>query len=367
MDPKSCSDSNNIAYADYHTLIALLKNLKEAMNTLRQATMDDAHEGYGAIMYTPPEDSLHPEVRHCHPWLELPRFHSDFTSHEMALLGVENIWFDDRANSRRTFDFPGIVACSQSTIDAVGSLNIAKNEFKSYVLALKEKYSELTDNLLEEELLLEHNQWDSLNTVKKIFQKAQIARISIKHVYRNVQTITGGELMRAKPYYNPKQTTRTRTVEKQISILEKTANTKIKKGEAVSQTLMETIESLKTLDAHMEISERHDPYEVITLNYKIRKPDSHKGTWLKLYAQLPVFYLGKPSIALEPLVDFSSLAYPFDEREKDRKAKTHRADRVWWNEEPFSKAFNIYLPMPDRELKKKIREEKILLNANQEQ
>ncbi|WP_045861721.1 hypothetical protein [Teredinibacter purpureus] len=363
MDPNTSSENRVIDYADYYQLIAVLQKLKEAMANVRRSTLQDAEKGYPAITYIPPIDTLHEEVRYCHPWLELGSFNTSFKEHEIALLGIENVWFDDRANSRRTFDFPGLIICSQSTIDEVKHLNDAKNEFKSCVLALKEKYSDLTDTDVEEELFYREREWAALDSVKKVFQKAQIARILIKHVYRNVHTITGGKLLRAKPYYNPKQTTRARTVEKQIALLEKKAKAKTKEGEPVSQKLIETIEALKELDPTIEISERHEPYEVITLNYKILPPDSDKGTWSKLYAQLPVFCLGEPSTKLESLVDFSSLATPYDKRESDRKEKSHRADKVWWNEEPFSDAFNLYLPLPDREQKKKDREEKKQLKA----
>lgn len=366
MDPNTSSENRVIDYADYYQLIAVLQKLKEAMANVRRSTLQDADKGYPAITYIPPIDTLHEEVRYCHPWLELGSFNTSFKEHEIALLGIENIWFDDRANSRRTFDFPGIIVCSQSTIDEVKHLNDAKNEFKSCVLALKEKYSDLTDTDVEEELFYREREWAALDSVKKVFQKAQIARILIKHVYRNVHTITGGKLLRAKPYYNPKQTTRARTVEKQIALLEKKAKTKAKQGESASQKLIETIEALKELDPTTEISERHEPYEVITLNYKFQPPSSEKGTWSKLYAQLPVFCLGEPSIKLASLVDFSSLATPYDKRESDRIKKSRRAEKVWWNEEPFSDAFNLYLPLPDREQKKKDRAEKKQLKAKLE-
>ena len=358
METKQNATERPVDYADYHQLINRLQELKSALAALRRATLLDAEAGYPALVYVPPAETLHPEVRFCHPWHEVEAFQTSFKNHELALLGVENIWFDDRANSRRTFDFPGVVICSQATIEQVELVNQAKTDFKDCVLALKEKYADLTDSNVEEELFYREKEWATIDSVKKAFQKAQIARICVKQVYRHIQTICDGELLRAKPYYNPKEITRVRTVKKQLTLLDKKAKAKIKQGETPSQALINAIEQLREMDQGAEIAERHEPYEVITLNYKVKTPGSDGAKWKQLYGQLPVFCAGSPTTELTSLIDFDSLSKSHKDREEARQQKAARVDQVWWEDTPFNDAFNLYRPLPERAEKKKEREAK---------
>ena len=216
-----------IPYEDVYSLKHLLEALESALTELHQATYEDAALGYPAIVHRVIPEALHPDERFCHPWYaEDLKLRTDHPEHEQALLGIQDIWFDDRANPRRTFDFPGLILCRPITLQRVDAVNDAKNAFKARVLALKAKYRQLTDSDIEEELRMREGEWNSLESVKKAFNIAGLARICIKQVYRKIPTIREPGLIRAKYYHNPKRPSRPRTVAEQLDKFRK----KVKKG-----------------------------------------------------------------------------------------------------------------------------------------
>ncbi len=92
-------DRQPIPYEDVYSLKQLLDALKSSLNSLSDATYADAAKGYGARVHRMPAEALHPDERNCHPWLvEQREPYTGYPEHEAAVLGLQNIWFDDRAN-----------------------------------------------------------------------------------------------------------------------------------------------------------------------------------------------------------------------------------------------------------------------------
>jgi hypothetical protein len=328
-----------IPYQDVYSLKHLLEALQSSLSELRQATYDDADHGHPAIIHRMLPEALHPDERYCHPWgagnLALRTEHQ---KHEQALIGIEDIWFNDQANPRRTFDYPGLIISRPSTLKIVNTVNNAKDDFKEGVLALKAKYRDLTDSDIEEELRMREGEWASLETVKQAFNKAGLARICIKQVYRKIPTIQTLGLLRAKYYHNPKRPSRPRTVAEQLEKF----HMKVKKG-AQTQDIIDAIKVLKEMDPNQPISERQDSNEVITVNFKTPDHSTDSGAkWRQVTGVLPIYCVGNPALDLEKLVDFTSLDKPYEERNSNKKCP--RKAQVSWSEQPFLPAFRLYLP-----------------------
>lgn len=328
-----------IPYQDVYSLKHLLEALQSALTNLRHATYEDAALGYSAIVHRMIPEALHPDERYCHPWHAANlKLRTEHPKHEQAVLGIEDIWFNDQANPRRTFDYPGLILCRPGTLQLVDAVNTAKDEFKAGVLALKAKYRELTDSDIEEELRMREGEWASLESVKQAFNKAGLARICIKQVYRKIPSIREPGLLRAKYYHNPKRPSRPRTVANQLERFHK----KVKKGEH-TQDIIDAIEVLKGMDPNQLISERQDSNEVITVNFKVPDPSADNGAkWSQVTGVLPIYCVGDPSLDLETLIDFSSLDKTYEERNGDKKGS--RKGQVSWSELAFLPAFRLYLP-----------------------
>ena len=164
--------NKQIPFQDISRLKGFLSKLQQAQSSLRYATLIDAENNYRAYVYRPTKDPLAAEqVKQAwHPWShESPGFYTSFLQHELALLGIDAIWFDNVADSRSTYDFPGVVSCSEKTLALVECVNIAKSEFRTGVIELKKKYKglNLTDNQIEENLAFRTGEWTALEHVKK--------------------------------------------------------------------------------------------------------------------------------------------------------------------------------------------------------
>jgi hypothetical protein len=333
-----------IPYEDVFSLKQLLQNVQDAITTLKQASYKEADKGYSAVIHLMPLDAMHPDERYCHPWYNTAlKLFTSYEDLERALIGISDIWFDDAANPRRTFDFPGIILCSHETLSLVDAVNDAKSSFKQRVLELKAKYKDLTDSDIESELLMREGEWTSLETVKQAFNQAGLARICTKQVYRKIPSIKEPGLLRAKYYHNPKRPSRPRTVAQQLEKF----HAKVKKGET-TQDLIEAIEVLKNMDPTIVISERQNSNEIITVNIKLADTSSNKGStkWTQVTGVLPVFCLGEPSFDVKQIVDFTSLDIPFDIRNSDKK-RPSRKGQISWSATPFLPAFRLYLSSKD--------------------
>lgn len=333
-------DIQPIPYQDVYSLKHLLDALQTALANLQHATYEDAAQGYSSIVHHIVSEAMHPEERDCHPW------HADrnvkivhqYPEHDIALKGVRDIWFNDAANPNRTFDFPGVILCRPSTLQLVELVNSAKDAVKAGVLALKAKYRDLTNSDIEEGLRIRECEWASLVAVKKTFNKAGLARICIKQVYRKIPTITELGLVRAKYYHNPKRPSRPRTVADQLERF----NKMVKKGET-TQSIIDAIHVLSDMNPQQLITERQDSNEVITVNYKVPDSLSNNGyKWSQLTGVLPIYCLGGPSWELDELVDFTSLDIPYEIRNEKGRA---RKGQLSWSETSFLPAFRLYLPV----------------------
>ncbi len=333
-----------IAYEDVYSLKHLLNALKSSLNSLSDATYNDAANGYAALVHRMPADTLHPDERRCHPWqVDERKLYTDYPDHETAVSAIQNIWFDDRANAQRTFDFPGMIFCPPATLEQVDTVNHAKDDFKKRVLALKAKYRQLTDRDIEKELGERKGEWGALNSVKQALTKAGLARICIKQVYRKIPTIREPGLLRAKYYHNPKRPSRPRTVAEQLEIFHQ----KVKRGET-TQNIINAIGVLSNMDPRQQITERQDSNDVITVNIKLPAPSANNGTkWSQVTGVLPIYCVGEPYCELQNLVDFNSLDIPFEERNSEKK-KCVRKEQTTWSTTSFLPAFRLYLPAEPR-------------------
>lgn len=332
-------DKQPIPYQDVYSLKHQLERLNSSLSALYHATFEDAVLGYSALIHRMVPEALHPDERICHPWYaDNLILTSEYPQHEQAFLGIRDIWFDDRANPKRTLDFPGLILCRSTTLPLVDAVNAAKDEFKAAVLALKAKYRQLTDSDIEEGLRLREGEWSSLENVKQAFNQAGMARICIKQVYRKIPVIREPGLLRAKYYHNPKRPSRPRTVAEQLEKFQK----RVKKGET-TQDMIDAIEVLKGMDPMQMISERQDSNEVVTVNFKLPEPAANNGTkWDQVTGVLPIYCLGDPSWELDNLVDFTSLDIPYETRNSEKKGA--RKAQVSWAETSFLPAFRLYLP-----------------------
>ncbi len=207
------------------------------------------------------------------------------------------------------------------------------------MLALKAKYRQLTDRDIENELGERDGEWAALDSVKRAFTAAGLARICIKQVYRKIPAIRAAGLQRAKYYHNPKRPSRPRTVAEQLEIFHK----KVKKGEA-TQDIIEAIAVLNDMDPGQQITERQDSNDIITVNVKRADPAADNGaSWSQVTGVLPIYCLGDPSCDLERLVDFSSLDIPFESRNSEKKRRA-RTGQTSWSANAFLPAFRLYLP-----------------------
>lgn len=326
-----------IPYETIYTLRDLLSALETAMSSLKQSTYKDAGMGYPAISHVMPINAMHPEVRHCHPWLsDRESLNGGHPHHEMAIMAIHDIWFNDGANPTRTLDYPCLVICSEETLCYAQAVNAAKEDFKKKVLEIKSEYRKLTDNDVADNLSFREGEWGSEMSVKQAFNQAGITRICIKQVYRKIPLITDVGLLRAKYYHNPKQPSRKRTIAQQLEIF----STKVEKGIA-PDSMIAAIEVLNGMDKDQVISERQAVNEVMTTNYKIKSGTSAR--WKQVTSVLPIFCIGDASYPLDSLVDFTSLDIDYDERNDRNESPTHKPQDSW-SRTSFLPAFRLFLP-----------------------
>lgn len=92
------------------------------------------------------------------------------------------LWYEDSQDGRETLTCPGIVGASPATLDAARTCNIAKDEFKSAVLALKalnraETHAAMADL---------HRRWES---VAVAMRRMGAARLNLKQAYRHIPVL----------------------------------------------------------------------------------------------------------------------------------------------------------------------------------
>lgn len=92
------------------------------------------------------------------------------------------LWYEDSQDGRETLTCPGIVGASPATLEAARSCNIAKDEFKAAVLALKvlgrvETHTAMADL---------HRRWES---VAVAMRRMGAARLNLKQAYRHIPAL----------------------------------------------------------------------------------------------------------------------------------------------------------------------------------
>ncbi len=89
------------------------------------------------------------------------------------------LWYEDSQDGRETWTCPGIVGASPATLDAALACNVAKDEFKASVLALK-VLGRIGINSAMADL---HRRWE---TVAEAMRRMGAARLNLKQAYRHI-------------------------------------------------------------------------------------------------------------------------------------------------------------------------------------
>lgn len=327
----------DVAEKDVRTLIASLAQLEQSLRELRRATMCDADRGYQALVFKGLPETLHPDDRAEHPWYnkKRPIIMVSYHQHELVLAGIEAIWFTDREDSRRTYDFPSLVISSMKTLDAVKKVNLAKQQFKSLVVSLKKIYRGLSDADIESALSPRGQERAMLSSVHTAFLKAGLARICVKQVYRPIHYNSTLGLVRAKYYRKPVKPGRQRTVSKQLETFKKQR----KKGDE-SEALLNAIQLLNTMPGDQIIRQSQNSSDIITINYKIPSvAKENKYHWSQATGVLPFFSIGQPIDDVSEFVDFTAL----DTLYKERALSTQKSTRTSkWETKAFIPKFHLY-------------------------
>ena len=89
------------------------------------------------------------------------------------------LWYEDGQDGRATVTCPGIVGAAPGTVKEAYACNLAKDNFKNAVLALKKLRKAQTDELIAE---LHHRS----QAVATAMQRMGAARLNLKQAYRHV-------------------------------------------------------------------------------------------------------------------------------------------------------------------------------------
>lgn len=330
-----------VEYQVKRALQQLHDDWNAAYAALAKAVYADAVIGYPAIVFDLKPEYLHEDERAGHPWLSSElALTTDAPAHELALIGINDIWFNDRSDAMRAYDFPGLIMCRPETLERVRDVNAVKNRIKDEIKSIRDSFSGMSNKDIDKQ-------------VKAALESAGMARLCIKQAYRLIPFIDAPGLLRAKFYLNPKRPSRCRTVGQQLAIYEE----KIQKGEG-TKVIFDAVEELKGLKKDLPISERQESTPVMTVNYRMcdripgkNSKNEYLNFWGQKTAALPVFCIGDPvSISdtdrvsnLETIVDFSSLEKEFvDKKTKEKKSAFNQSQLVW-SEAPIVKDSRLYL------------------------
>ena len=336
----------DIPLADIQILKTATTELLKAFGKLH--TLIDTHRAdIRAIRHRFAPHSLPNEPGYEHPWLcpEYPEPEDNDAMINACRDALCDIWFSDNRRAQRTYPFPGVMVVPEPVFNQVSVINATKKEFRRHLQGIKKRHRTLTESDIEAELNspdLEKRisfDRDGVNragqAVKKTLEKAGIARICSKQLYRQAPQITG-ELLRAKYYFKPMHPSRTRTVAQQISLF----RTKQSRGDH-SPALASAISVLEHYPHDLVISERQEPTYVIAANCKWREFRERKSSPTQITGVLPVVALDCED--LEASVDFSSLDINIEKRKIERNPRLNRA--VKWEQEPFLAGFPLHLPL----------------------
>lgn len=94
----------------------------------------------------------------------------------------QSLWYEDGQDGRETLTCPGIIGAGDNTITSARACNIAKDKFKTSVLALKQLGKAQQINVMEE--LHKRNQNVALS-----MQRLGAARLNLKQAYRHIPTL----------------------------------------------------------------------------------------------------------------------------------------------------------------------------------
>ena len=89
------------------------------------------------------------------------------------------LWYEDSQDGRETVTCPGIVGVSSATLAVAHACNIAKDEFKNSVLALKSLGRTEVRGLMDDL----HRRWDMVATAMR---RMGAARLNLKQAYRHI-------------------------------------------------------------------------------------------------------------------------------------------------------------------------------------
>ncbi|MFA0809430.1 hypothetical protein [Microbulbifer epialgicus] len=337
-------------YQDVYGLNPLYQEVKRSFELLKDSVMTDVKEGYSALIHRPAAISLRPDVRETHPWvIGKSGVSHDMPDHEVALQGITDIWFDDdRKDARLTYEYPGLVICSESSLQSVKEVNKAKEAFRRRVIKLRKKYRELSEEEISSNLFNHtsdkedssrrhrEGEWAHLKHIKTLFRKAQIGRICLKHMYRPIPLIEHPEVQRTKHYRKIIPPKRVRTIKQQRVIFENQLKN------FPSQKLANAVAYLEKLPDELKIFETQPCSEVITVNYKIpaRPGCRYYGWGNQVTGVLPVFCLGSPDVDIQEMVDFSKLETTYEERESNLHKKESSRSKLLGD--PIIPGFRLY-------------------------
>lgn len=102
---------------------------------------------------------------------------------------LQQLEFVDTQDPKEILLGPGLVACSNTTVEIIKKVNLAKDEFKQAVLALKAAKVKITDIVLTGQLneILDRDQNKSRSRdISTALNRAGLARLHLKACYRTI-------------------------------------------------------------------------------------------------------------------------------------------------------------------------------------
>jgi len=280
-------------------LVSLFKDVLQAQQKLIKGLRQDAKKGYPIKTWRPKNRSLQEFGQGKHPW-ENARL-NNLQRVEHAISGIE---FTEEQDRQGTLVFPGVVACSEETLNLVITVNEARNVLKNRIAAGRQINQALRAENVPEALSrrgYEH----MINTtildqpgVKELIKNSQFSRVCLKQIYRPIPyvDVMGATVIRL--YEKEKQSSRSMVAAKVITHLKEEAHLS-------KSALKFAKEEISRLDKHQKVAVLGSRSIIIGANIKTTDTEGQVHR-LSRAGVLPIFCLWDKSQA-RPRINFESL------------------------------------------------------------
>ncbi len=228
--------------------------------------------------------------------------------------------------AKETLIAPGLIAASTQTLEALQALNLAKQSFKTTLLALKERPHQLDDPWLQAQF--EHALPPSPNTVRQTLRKTGLARLHLKQCYRNIPLLAQRPQKVSWTWAHTRAITQI-TRAKALELLQKR-----EQDEGIQQQIVRC--SALPASERLAIIQELAPH--LRANLVFEDPATGKRRSM-IKASLPIFFPHVPGLALPQF-------YPPSEKCAKNPTRPRRAD-VKIDPSPFLPALRAHRYLED--------------------